>query len=61
MARSKTKFYIINYEKIFGKPIRSRPVSIKLNRLKKTKLIKVRAPSKILVGLRYKGMKKDKG
>ena len=58
MTRGKSKFYSINYEKIFGKPIASRPTKKDIMRLKKTKLVKIRAPAKISVGLRYKGMKK---
>ncbi len=59
MTRGKSKRISIDYEKIFGKPIASRPRSLDIKRLKKTKLIKIRAPAKILVGLRYKGMKKE--
>lgn len=62
MARSKSKFYSIDYEKVFGKPIKSRPTRIDIMRLKKMGFNKktIRAPAKILYGLRYKGMRKDR-
>lgn len=35
MTRSRSKFYSINYEKVFGKPIKSRPIRIKPIKLPK--------------------------
>jgi hypothetical protein len=35
MGRGKTKRFSINYEKIFGKPITSRPIRIKPIKLQK--------------------------
>ncbi len=42
MARSKSRKFSINYPKIFGTEIRSRPMKIKLLKLKKLKLLKQR-------------------
>ncbi len=55
MARSRTKFYSINYEKIYGKPIRSRPISVDFIRLKKIQLIKAKK-LKLLELKRNKGL-----
>ncbi len=60
MTRGKSKRISIDYEKIFGKPIKSRATKKDIMRLKRTELMKIRAPAKILVGLRFKGMKSKK-
>ena len=54
MSRSKSKFYSINYEKVFGKQIKARPIKIKLLKLKKERLIEAKK-------LRLLELKKKKG
>ena len=54
MTRSKSRKLSINYEKIYGKPIISRPMSVNIIRLKKIQLIKAKK-------IKLLELKKNKG